>query len=83
MIGGAFDYFVPDGFMIRFLGQKRKRVFVNAVLAGFMMAGVAADHTEFGLLWSNIGRRTAIWLPVITVPEIVLYGWALNQFAAS
>jgi len=48
----------------------------------FLMAGVATDYTEIGLLWSNIGRRTAIWLPVITVPQIVLFGWALNQLPA-
>ncbi len=24
-IGGCIDYFVPDGFLIRFLGQKKKR----------------------------------------------------------
>ena len=25
----------------------------------FLMAGVATDYTEIGLLWTNIGRRTA------------------------
>lgn len=49
----------------------------------FLMAGVATDYTEIGLLWSNIGRRTAIWLPVITVPQIVLLGIALNHFVAT
>ena len=48
----------------------------------FLMAGVATDYTEIGLLWSNIGRRTAIWLPVITVPQILLMGMALNYFVA-
>ena len=45
----------------------------------FLMAGVATDYTEIGLLWSNIGRRTAIWLPVITVPQILLLGYLFNQ----
>ncbi len=49
----------------------------------FLMAGVATDYTEIGLLWSNIGRRTAIWLPVITVPQILLFGMALNYFVAA
>ena len=49
----------------------------------FLMAGVATDYTEIGLLWSNIGRRTAIWLPIITVPQIVLFGYALNIFVAA
>lgn len=46
----------------------------------FLMAGVATDYTEIGLLWTNIGRRTALWLPAITVPQIVLIGIALNAF---
>ena len=45
----------------------------------FLMAGVATDYTEIGLLWSNIGRRTAIWLPIVTVPQILLLGALLNQ----
>ena len=44
----------------------------------FLMAGVATDYTEIGLLWTNIGKRTAIWLPVITVPQILLLGMILN-----
>jgi len=45
----------------------------------FLMAGVATDYTEIGLLWSNIGKRTAIWLPVITVPQILLLAALFNQ----
>ncbi|MFH1786921.1 MAG: permease [archaeon] len=44
----------------------------------FLMAGVATDYTEIGVLWSNIGRRTALWLPVITVPQILLLGYVFN-----
>lgn len=47
----------------------------------FLMAGVATDYTEIGILWSNIGKRTALWLPAITVPQIVLLGVLLNTFA--
>ena len=47
----------------------------------FLMAGVATDYTEIGLLWSNIGKRTAIWLPVVTVPQILLAGYLLNAYA--
>ncbi len=47
----------------------------------FLMAGVATDYTEIGLLWSNIGRRTALWLPVITVPQILLLGYFFNQWS--
>ncbi len=44
----------------------------------FLMAGVATDYTEIGLLWHNVGRKTAVWLPVITVPQIVLLGLLFN-----
>jgi len=44
----------------------------------FLMAGVATDYTEIGLIWSNIGRRAAIFLPVITVPQIMLPGYLFN-----
>jgi uncharacterized membrane protein YraQ (UPF0718 family) len=45
----------------------------------FLMAGVATDYTEIGLLWSNIGRRTALWLPAVTVPQILLVAYFFNQ----
>ena len=44
----------------------------------FLMAGVATDYTEIGLLWSNIGRKTALWLPVVTVPQIFILGYLFN-----
>lgn len=44
----------------------------------FLMAGVATDYTEIGLLWANVGRRTAMWLPVIAVPQIVIIGYLAN-----
>ncbi len=47
----------------------------------FLMAGVATDYTEIGLLWSNIGRRTAIWLPVVTVPQILALGLVFNYLS--
>jgi uncharacterized membrane protein YraQ (UPF0718 family) len=44
----------------------------------FLLAGVATDYTEIGLIWSNIGKKAAIWLPIITVPQVLLLGWLLN-----
>lgn len=49
----------------------------------FLMAGVATDYTEIGLLWSNIGKRTAIWLPIVTVPQILVVGLALNYYVVA
>jgi len=44
----------------------------------FLMAGVVTDYTEIGLLWTNIGKRTAIWLPVVTVPQVLILGYLFN-----
>lgn len=46
----------------------------------FLMAGVATDYTEIGLLWHNVGKRIAILLPIITVPQILAFGWLMNLF---
>jgi len=45
----------------------------------FLMAGVVTDYTEIGLLWHNVGRKVAIWLPIITVPQVVLLGFIANK----
>jgi uncharacterized membrane protein YraQ (UPF0718 family) len=50
--------------------------FGNALV--FLMAGVATDYTEIGLIWSNIGKKAALWLPLLTVPQIVVIGYILN-----
>jgi len=46
----------------------------------FLMAGVATDYTEIGLIWSNIGKRAAIWLPIVAVPQIIALGFLFNMF---
>ena len=46
----------------------------------FLMAGVVTDYTEIGLLWSNVGRRVALWLPVVTVPQVIALGYIFNKF---
>ena len=48
----------------------------------FLMAGVVTDYTEIGLLWSNIGRRTAIWLPIIAVPQVLFIGYLMNNMVS-
>lgn len=45
----------------------------------FLMAGVITDYTELGLLWHNVGKRTAIWLPVITIPQVLLLAYIANK----
>ena len=44
----------------------------------FLMAGVATDYTELGLVASNIGKRTALFIPLITVPQILVLGYLFN-----
>ncbi|MFC1595979.1 permease [Candidatus Margulisiibacteriota bacterium] len=44
----------------------------------FLMAGVVTDYTEIGLLWTNIGKKTALWLPVIAVPQVIVLGIVFN-----
>jgi hypothetical protein len=46
----------------------------------FLMAGVVTDYTEIGLIWSNIGKKAAIWLPIITVPLVLAFGILFNMF---
>ncbi len=46
----------------------------------FLMAGVSTDYTEIGLIASNIGRKAAIWLPIITLPQILFLGYLFNIF---
>ena len=45
----------------------------------FLMAGVVTDYTEIGLLYFNVGKRVAIWLPIITVPQVLVFGIIANR----
>jgi len=44
----------------------------------FLMAGVVTDYTEIGLLYFNVGKKVAIWLPIITVPQVIALGMLAN-----
>lgn len=44
----------------------------------FLQAGVVTDYTEIGLIATNIGRKAAIALPIVTVPQVILLGLLLN-----
>ena len=43
------------------------------------MAGVATDFTEIGIVWTNIGKKAAIALLVVTVPLVLFIGYFLNK----
>ncbi len=44
----------------------------------FLMAGVVTDYTEIGLVWQNIGKKAAIWLPLVTIPQVIFWGIIAN-----
>jgi hypothetical protein len=47
----------------------------------FLMAGVATDYTEIMVLRQVTGSwKTALLLPLITVPQVLVLGYFLNQF---
>jgi len=46
----------------------------------FLLSGVVSDVTEIGLIWSNIGKKAAIWLPIITIPQALIVGYLFNIF---
>ena len=45
----------------------------------FLMAGVITDWTEIGLVGSNLGKKTAFWMIVVGVPQILLLGYLFNK----
>lgn len=45
----------------------------------FLMGGVVTDLTEIGLIWKNLGPRTAFWMVLISLPQVILLGWLLNK----
>ena len=46
----------------------------------FLMAGVVTDYTEIGLIWQNIGKKAALWIPVITIPQVLIISYIFNTF---
>ncbi len=44
----------------------------------FLNAGVATDYTELGLIWKNIGRKAAIWMLMIALPQILILSYLMN-----
>ena len=50
------------------------------ILIGVMLASLLRVYVPESLIWSNIGRRSALWLPAIAVAQILLLAWAMNVF---
>lgn len=48
----------------------------------FLMTGVSTDYTEIMVLKETTGSwKTSLFLPLVTVPQVILMGYILNQFA--
>lgn len=45
----------------------------------FLMGGFVTDYTEIGLLWTNLGRKTALWMVALTIPQVILIGLVFNN----
>jgi len=56
---------------------QKTRAFGNAFV--FLQAGVATDFTEIGIITTNIGKRAAIALVLVTIPQILLLGFLFNN----
>lgn len=46
----------------------------------FLMAGVVTDYTEVGLIWKNLGRKSALWMLALSLPQVILTALVLNRF---
>lgn len=46
----------------------------------FLMAGVVTDYTEVGLIWKNLGRKSALWMLALSLPQVILISLILNRF---
>ncbi|MBI4387545.1 MAG: permease, partial [Candidatus Omnitrophica bacterium] len=57
---------------------KQTGAFGNAF--AFLMGGVVTDFTEVGLIWVNLGKKTALWFLLLTIPQVIFFGWLFNLF---
>lgn len=55
---------------------KQTGAFGNAF--AFLMGGVVTDYTEIGLLWINLGKKTALWTMGLAIPQVFVLGWLFN-----
>lgn len=47
----------------------------------FLMTGVSTDYTEIMSLRDTTGSwKIALFLPLVTVPQVLVIGWLMNQF---
>lgn len=56
---------------------KKTGAFGNAFV--FLMAGVVTNLTAIGLVWANIGRKAALWIPIVALPQVIVLGILANH----
>ncbi|MBD3260021.1 hypothetical protein GF371_05350, partial [Candidatus Woesearchaeota archaeon] len=93
VIGGLIDYFVPEGFISKYLGQKKKSSLFYAVIAGFLMSacshGILAIAIELYKKGAGIPAVITFLLAspwanlVVTVLLIGFFGWKALLFIAA
>jgi len=45
----------------------------------FLMGGVVTDYTEIALVWRHLGKRTALWMVGLSLPQVIALAWLYNQ----
>ena len=55
---------------------RQTRAFGNAF--AFLMGGVVTDYTEIGIVWANLGKKTALWMMAVALPQVLLLGYIFN-----
>ncbi len=56
---------------------KQTGAFGNAF--AFLLGGVITDFTEVSLVWANLGKKTALWMLAIALPQVLIFGWLFNH----
>ena len=46
----------------------------------FLMGGVVTDATELGLIWTNVGKKAALWMVALTLPQVFVLALLLNRW---
>ena len=60
---------------------KQTGAFGNAF--AFLMGGVVTDYTEIGMLWKNVGPKTALWTLAVSLPQIFFIAILFNRWLSA
>ena len=77
LLGIAIEVCSEGSSPLAFEIYKKTGAFGNAFV--FLNAGVATDYTEIGLIATTIGKKAALWMLLVTVPQILTIGYLFNM----